>query len=272
MTAVAAPTATPSAGFRGLVRAEWTKFHSVRSTMWSLLLLVVVTAGFSAALSAAIAVQWETNDATTRAMISADPTALFLSTSVSIGQFAVCVLGVMVIGSEYATGTIRSSLLAVPRRVPMLAAKALVLGLVTLLTGSAVSFGSFFLGAAVLRGAVPVSLDDPGVLRAVLGGGLYLSMLGLFALAVGAILRHTAGGITAVLGVVLVLPPLAGLLPGRIGDHAHAYLPSEAGRLITLAVPGDQALLTPWQGYGIFTAWTTLLLLAAAVLLDRRDA
>jgi ABC-2 type transport system permease protein len=110
------------------------------------------------------------------------------------------------------------------------------------------------------------------VFRAVVGGGLYLAMLGLFALAVGAILRHTAAGITGVIGFVLVLSPLAQLLPGSLGDHIHAYLPTEAGHLIAQAHQGPNDLLTPWQGYGVFGLWTALLLAIAVVLLERRDA
>jgi ABC-type transport system involved in multi-copper enzyme maturation permease subunit len=103
-----------------------------------------------------------------------------------------------------------------------------------------------------------------------MGGGLYLAMLGLFALALGGIIRHTAAGITGVIGFVLVLAPLAQLLPGSFGKHVHAYLPSEAGHLISQARQGRQDLLTPWQGYGVFVIWTVVLLLIAAVLLKRR--
>jgi ABC-type transport system involved in multi-copper enzyme maturation permease subunit len=117
-----------------------------------------------------------------------------------------------------------------------------------------------------------VSLSDPGVLRAVVGGGVYLALLGLFALAIGGIVRHTAAGITGVIGFVLVLAPLAQLLPGSFGKHVHAYLPSEAGHLIAQAHQAKNDLLTPWQGFGVFCAWTVALLVIAAILLKRRDA
>ena len=117
-----------------------------------------------------------------------------------------------------------------------------------------------------------MSLSDPGALRAVIGAGLYLAVLGLFALAIGALLRHTAGGITGVIGFVLVLAPLAQLLPGSIGKHIHAYLPSEAGRLIGQATQTSDDLLSPWQGFGVFCLWTAVLLGVAAWLLNRRDA
>ncbi|TDD64345.1 ABC transporter permease [Actinomadura rubrisoli] len=258
--------------FARLMRAEWTKIRSVRSTFWSLILLVVLDLGFTALFVGLTVAQWDDTDAGDRATIAADPTSMILGSGFFLSQLAVCVLGVLVIASEYSTGMIRASLLAVPRRLPMLWAKAAVFGLVILVLGIGVSFLSFFIGAAFLHDKAPVSLGDAGVLRAVIGGGLYLAMLGLFALAVGAILRHPAGGITGVIGFVLVLSPLAQLLPGSIGDHVHAYLPSEAGHLIAQAHQGKDDLLTPWQGFGVFTLWTVGLLAVAAVLLKRRDA
>jgi ABC-type transport system involved in multi-copper enzyme maturation permease subunit len=259
-------------GFGRVAHAEWTKLRSVRSTVWSLILLVVLDLGFTVLITAATIAQWDNADPQTRARITADPTVVILGSGLNIGQLTICVLGVMVISSEYSTGMIRASLLAVPRRLPMLAAKCLVFGLVVLVGGVAVSLVSFFVGAAIVHGKAPVSLGDPGVLRAVVGGGLYLTVLGLFALAIGAIVRNTAAAITGVIGFVLVLAPLATLLPGSFGEHVHAYLPSEAGHLITQAHRAPNDLLTPWQGYAVFCLWTALLLLAAALLLKRRDA
>lgn len=260
------------AGFGRLMLAEWTKIRSVRSTVWSLVLLVILDLGFTALLTGLTVAQWGKTEPSTRAAIVADPTSTILGSGFFLGQLTVCVLGVMVIASEYSTGMIRASLLAVPRRLPMLAAKAVVFTVLIFVLGTAVSFASFFIGKPILAGKAPVSLGDPGVLRAVIGGGLYLAMLGLFALALGAIIRHTAAGITGVIGFVLVLAPLAALLPGSIGKHVHAYLPSEAGHLIAQSRQANNDLLTPWQGYGVFAIWTAVLLVIAAVLLMRRDA
>jgi hypothetical protein len=277
-TATAAPTAAPGApaGRRPrsghLLRAEWTKIRSLRSTVWSLVLLAVLDLCCTVLFTVLVVTQWEDNGPRFRAAIVADPTGVIMAGGLQISQLTVCVLGVMVIASEYSTGMIRASLLAVPRRLPMLAAKAVVFGLLVLVLGTAVSFASFLVGAAIMDPKAPVALDDPGVLRAVFGGGLYLSTLGLFALAVGAIFRQTAAGITAVIGLVLVLGPLTQLLSGDIGEHVHAYLPSVAGRLITQAQQGPDDLLSPLQGYAVFAGCTALLLLVAAVLLDRRDA
>lgn len=259
-------------GFGRLLLSEWTKIRSVRSTVWSLVLLVLLDLGFTALLCGLTAAQWSKTDASAQLAIKADPTSTILGSGFFLSQLTVCVLGVMVIGSEYSTGMIRASLLAVPRRVPMLAAKAVVFTVLIFVLGTAVSFASFFIGQPILHSKAPVSLSDPGVLRAVIGGGLYLAMLGLFALALGAIIRHTAAGITGVIGFVLVLAPLAALLPGSLGKHVHAYLPSEAGQLIAKAHQANSDLLTPWQGFGVFAIWTAVLLVIASVQLRSRDA
>jgi ABC-type transport system involved in multi-copper enzyme maturation permease subunit len=255
-----------------VLRSEWTKLRSVRSTVWSMVVLVVLDLGFTALFAWLNASQWDKNDRQFRAAVAADPTSLILGSGLGFGQLAICVLGVMVITSEYATGTIRATLLAVPRRLPVLAAKSAVFAALVLVLGTAVSFASFFVGAPILHSHAPVSLDDPGVLRAVVGGGLYLAMLGLFALAIGAIVRHTAAGITLVVGVVLVLATVSRFLSGDIGRYTRGYLPSEAGVLVTHTHQGADDLFTPWQGYAVFAGWTVLLLVTAAVLLRRRDA
>jgi ABC-2 type transport system permease protein len=258
--------------FGRLLRAEWTKLRSVRSTMWSLLLLVVLVPGFTVLLTWLTIAQWSKADATTRAQIIADPTSTILGAGFQFSQLTICVLGVMVIASEYSTGMIRASLLAVPKRTPMLAAKAVVFAAVVFVFGEIVAFPSFFVGAAILHSHAPVSIGDPGVLRAVVGAGLYLTVLGLFALGIAAIVRHTAGAITGVIGFILVLAPLTQLLPGRVGKHIHAYMPSEAGHLIGQAHQAKNDLLTPWQGFGVFCLWTAVLLAIATYLLNRRDA
>jgi ABC-2 type transport system permease protein len=189
-----------------------------------------------------------------------------------LGQLAICVLGALVMTTEYSTGVIRASLLAVPRRIPMLAAKGAVFAALILVVSEIVTFGSYLVGSAMLHSHVPVSLSDPGVLRAVIGTGLSLTLLGLFAMAIGTLIRHTAGAITTVIGIVLVLPILSGLLPGSWGAHINAYLPEQAGGLITQAHRHAGDLLTPWQGFGVFCIWTAVLLVAAAYLLRRRDA
>ena len=180
----------------------------------------------------------------------ADPVGFILGTGVGLGQLAIAVLGVLVITSEYSTGVIRASLLAVPRRIPMLAAKAVVFAVLLIVVTEIVAFCSFFVGSAILHAHVQVSLSGPGVTRAVIGAGLYLTVLGLLALAIGTMIRHTAGAISTAIGIVFVLPILSGLLPSSWGAHINAYLPEQAGTLITHTQEQSGDLLSPWQGFG----------------------
>ncbi|MET7275758.1 ABC transporter permease [Streptomyces flaveolus] len=279
MTTTTAPThaSAPAAedrapGFANLMLSEWTKIRSVRSTVWSLAVLVVLTLVFTALFMQMGIANWDKTDASQRAEMRMDPTGTILGSGILLSQLAVCVLGVMAIASEYSTGMIRASLLAVPRRVPVLTAKGAVFGLLVLVVGEVTAFGSFFIGAPILDGKAPVAIGDPGVLRAVVGCGLYLALLGLFALAVGAIIRHTAASITVVVGFVLVITPMAGLLPGSVGEHVYAYLPTEAGFMITQQHARAGDLLGPWEGLGVLALWTAALLAVAAVQLRRRDA
>jgi ABC-2 type transport system permease protein len=273
---VSAPTAVPSARrarFGGLLLAEWTKIRSVRSTMWTLLLFVVLTVGLTAGLTALVVGTWNRpGSAQGEARIIADPVGFVLGAGIGFGQLTICVLGVLLITTEYSTGVIRASLLAVPRRLPMLAAKALVFAAMMIVLAEIVVFGSFFAGSALLHSKVSVALSDPGVTRSVVGAGLYLTVLGLFALGIGGLIRHTAGAIAAVIGVVLVLPLLTGFLPGTWGARINGYLPEQAGSLLYQAHPQATAVLTPWQGFGVFCAWTAVLLAGAGYLLVRRDA
>ena len=232
----------------------------------------MLTLGLTALYTALTVSQWDQAGAFHHAQTAADPTALIVGGGLALSQLTVCVLGVLVMASEYSTGSIRASLLAVPTRTPMLLAKSVVFALLIFVVGEAVAFSSFFLGASILHAKAPVAIGDPGVARAVAGAGLYLSVLGLFALAIGALLRHTAAAVTAVIGLVLVLSPLAQLLPGSLGKHVDAYLPSEAGHLITQAHRASGDLLSPWQGFTVFCLWTAALLAAAAWSLNRRDA
>jgi len=263
---------SPVTAFSRLLVSEWTKIRSVRSTVWSLILLVIVTLGFTGLFTWLTILQWDKTDPTQRAQIMADPVSTILGAGLEFGQLTICVLGVLVMTSEYSTGVIRASLLAVPRRIPMLAAKSVVFAVLVLIVGEIVTFPSFFLGAAILHNHAPVSLSDPGVARAVFGAGLYLAVLGLFALALGGIIRHTAGAITGVIAFVLVLAPLTQLIPGKIGKYVHAYLPTEAGQLIGQAHEQASQVLSPWEGFGVFCLWTAALLVIAGYLLKTRDA
>ena len=257
----------------GLLSAEWTKIRSVRSTLWSLLAFMIVAIGFSALIIIVINNTWNSpGNHPNHVRLLEDPTAVLFGAGFGLGQLAICVLGVIVMSSEYSTGAIRASLLAVPRRLPMLAAKAIVFALLDLVVSAITVFAVFFITTAIIRSHVSITLSQPGITRACIGGILYLTVLGLFSLAIGGLIRHTAGAIIAVIGMVLVIFPLAGLLPDSWGAHVHAYLPTVAGQLITQDKPSAGQLLSAWQGFGVFCAWTALLLAGAIVLLQRRDA
>jgi ABC-2 type transport system permease protein len=257
----------------GLLRAEWTKIRSVRSTLWSLLAFIVVAIGFSALVASVISADWnKPGNHSNHIMLHTDPTAVLFGPGLGLGQLAMGVLGVIVISSEYSTGAVRSSLLAVPRRLPMLAAKAVVFDILDLVASVITVLVVFFVTTAILRSHVSITLSQPGVTRAVIGAMLYLAVLGPFALAIGGLIRHTAGAIATVVALILVVPPLVSLIPGTIANHIHGYLPTVAGQLIaqTAEQPGD--VLSPWQGFGVFCAWTAVLLAACGWLLVRRDA
>lgn len=270
-------------GFAHLLAAEWTKARSLRSTWWTLSAFVVATIGITALLSALIVADWARAKAGGEpAQILADPLSFILGPGVYLGQLAPAVLGVVLVTREYSTGVIRASLLAVPKRTPVLAAKAVVLTALVIVPAEVAAFGSFLAGSALLAPKVTVTLSEPGVARAVTGAGLYLAALALFALGVGAIVRHTAAGIATVVAVVLVAPALDGLLPGSIGAHIVASLPQQAGSAIYTVGKHGSAIFhahsasvltwSPWAGFGVFCAWTAAILVAAAVLLRRRDA
>jgi len=259
--------------FSNVLRSEWTKLRSVRSTYWTLLAAVIATVGISALISSIYASQYSTMSASSRAHF--DPTSFSLN-GIFLAQLAIGVLGVLVITSEYSTGAIRSTFAAVPQRRTVLAAKATVFTAVTLAVGVVSSFAAFFIGQAILSTqGIQAHIGDPGVLRAVAGGGIYLAVLGLFALALGTLIRHTAGAISAVFGIVLVLPILVSTLPASWSNSIAKYLPSNAGQAIGRTVQGagrGGPSLSPWVGMGVFCLYAAVTLAIAAVALRRRDA
>ena len=267
------PADTGRARLPGALRSEWTKILTVRSTVWSIAFMAGVAIGANALINwLAVDRHWAEMSAEDRAGLLARPLDQVLAGPMQFIQFGVAVLGVMAITSEYATGMIRSTLQAQPRRFTVLGAKVLVLGALMLAVGEALAFAAYVVGKAVLSAHVPIHLSDPGVLRAVIGAGLYTAVLALFSLAIGAIFRHTAGAITAVLGLITVISPLTGVLPDTWGRYVSAYMPTNAGSLVFQQFVASKHLLGPWQGIGVFAAETALLLGLAAYLLRRRDA
>ena len=246
-----------------LIASEWIKLRSIRSTYWTLLVAVATPI----ALSALVAV--------TLANTPGDKTPVdpllpgLLSQEYAI--LAVGVLGVLAFGTEYGTGLIRTTFAAAPRRRAVLAAKAAVIGALTLLAGEVVAFASFALVQAVLSGKhLGVSLSRPGVPGAVLAGGLLLSVVATMGLGLGAIVRHTAGGIAALVGLIF-LPAILGLLPAPWGARVGRFTLLDAARQLTALHPATD-LFAPALSLLVLLAWPALTLLAAALTITRRDA
>jgi ABC-2 type transport system permease protein len=262
------------AGFGHYMLAEWTKIRSVRSTAWTLILFVIITIGLTALITWVTAANWNGPHAAARdARALVDPTSIIFGASIYLGQLTIAVLGVLIISTEYSTGVIRASLLAVPKRLPMLAAKITVFALIMVVLAEIVVFASFFVGAAILHSHVSVSLSGTDILRATIGAGLYLVVFGLFSLGIGALVRHTAGAVAIAVCVAFVLPILAGFLPSSSPwDYINAYLPVQAGTQVFVIHPSSPSLLSAWEGFGVLCIWAALMLGLAAFFLDKRDA
>jgi ABC-type transport system involved in multi-copper enzyme maturation permease subunit len=272
MTATLAAASTGSAHPRlrvtapRVVRSEWTKFRSLRSTVYTLLMAVVFMIGLGAMIAAITANQ------PGGLQPGESPVSISLS-GIFFAQLAVGVLGALLITGEYSTGMIRSSLTVVPRRLPMLWAKVTVFAAVVLVTMLVTSFAAFFAGQAVLSAQQSAaSLSDPGALRAVVGAALYVTVAGITALALGALLRNTAAAITTFVAVFFVVPTLTLLLPASVTDHFVQYLPSNLGGVLTGSTSGLAHPLAPWTGFAVLCGYAVVLLALAAWRLRRVDA
>jgi hypothetical protein len=265
----ARPTHQP--GFTDLLRSEWTKFRTLRSTWWSLAAMLVVSLGVSIAATATFTATFDTLSPDTKAQFRDDTIGLFLQPGSSFGQLAISVLGVLLIASEYSTGMIRATVLAAPRRTPVLLAKAGVLAGVVFVLAEAIAWICFFVGSSIARKHVDVTLGTPGTLRAILGFGLVMAMTAVISLALGALLRHTAGAISVALGTSLVVPGLLGLIPGSVGQHLAYALPARAGQLIMDRTEQAGTPYGQWTGLGIVALWTVGLMALALRSIKKRD-
>jgi ABC-type transport system involved in multi-copper enzyme maturation permease subunit len=258
----------------GVVRSEWIKLRSVRSSSMTLLgaSFAMVAAGllFAATTAGAISDPGGGGGPGPR---MADPTAISLA-GVTFAQLIIGVLGVMVVSSEYSTGMIRSTLTGVPTRLPVLAAKVVVVAGTVFTTMLVVSFGVFLGAQAIMvNGDLPTAaLGDPGVLRAVIGSAAALTGVALIGTALGSILRSTAAALSTLFALVFLAPGLGNLLlPESWRDDVLKYLPGNASGSVTAITP-DPTMLSPTAGAIVFAAWVVVPLVAAAVLLRRRDA
>ncbi|HYZ54639.1 MAG TPA: ABC transporter permease [Streptosporangiaceae bacterium] len=267
LTALPAPSGR--AGLLGTLRSEFTKIRSVRSTYWTMLVLLVVGIGLGALITGVAAARWNQMGIAERATFNPTRNSLV---GLYFGQFVIVVLGTLTITSEYSTGMIRTSLTAMPRRGIMYVSKAAVFTVLALLIGLITSFAAFFLGQALLASTHDTTtLSGPNVLRAVIGGGLFIAVCGLFAYGIGAILRHTAGAISTAIGLLFVLPIVVNFLPASWSNDILRWLPSEGGLAIwnTRQVPHE---FTAWGEFGVFLAYTAAILIAGFILFRKRDA
>ena len=274
-TRAAMPAARGRAGFGGTLRSELTKIRSVRSTYWSLIALVVITIGISALFAYGHAQNFSQMPSFAQAhqraqfISQATETSLF---GLILGQLVIAVLGALTITSEYSTGMIRTSLSVMPRRGTWFAAKAVVFGAIALVVGTVTSFASYFVGQAILSTQhINSSIGQPGVLRAVIGGGLFVAACGLLSFGLGAVLRHTAGAITASIGLLFVVYILSGFLPNNWAVHVDKWIPFNAGGAIWENASGT-SMFSPWTGFAVFCGYAAIALVAGLILFRRRDA
>ena len=255
--------------FGDVLRSEWTKFRSVRSTFWALTVTVVLGIVLGAVISAATAHSYARFSVSQK--LTWDPTGVS-GAGMAIAQLAIAVLGVLCISSEYSSGMIRTSLIAVPKRGRVLAAKSLVFAGVTFVVGEVTIFVAFFVGQALISGHAPhAALGDPGVARAVLGGGLYLTALAVLSVAAGTLLRRPAAAIACMMAVLLVLPGIAQALPDSWRNPVTEFWPTQAGSQLT-SVYHSAHTLQPWPGFGVMCLFVAIVYAVAWTLLDRRDA
>jgi ABC-2 type transport system permease protein len=262
------PTHRP--GMTDLMRSEWTKIRTLRSTWWSLAAMVVLSLGFTITACAVYTHNYPTLDATTKAEFQQDTIGLILQPGVQFASLAVCVLGAMLITSEYSTGMIRATMLAEPRRTRALLTKAGAFALFVYIVSELVAFPAFFIGSAITHAHASVSLTDPTDIRAVLCFGLFMSAMGLIALSIGTLVRHTAAAISIVLALQFVLPGVLNLIPGSAGQHLSAAMPQGASVIVS---SGHNAtdVYSPMQAGLILLGWVIVLGAAALASIKRRD-
>lgn len=276
MTAVPATSIHPARGQQGhyglggVARMEWVKLRSVRSTGWMLGILAAGVIGLAIVALATYTSHWAHVSAADRA--SFDPTENGFA-GLAVGQLLMATFGVLAITSEFSSGMIRATFAAVPNRPLVLGVKAAVVGAVALVAGEVVAFAGFLAGQASVASPAPhAALSQPGVLRAVLMAGAYLCLAALIGLGLGAIIRHTAGAIAAVVGLIFVLPLLFLPLPDTIRHTAERFLPELIAENSLTAVKPVANALSPWAGLGMLCLYAVVLLGAGAFLLAKRDA
>jgi hypothetical protein len=252
-----------------VIGSEWTKFHTLRSTRWTLLIAVVLTIGIGALFSLAIPAQYDTMGAAEQAGFDATATSLY---GTLFSQLAIGILGVLLIGAEYSTGMIRSTLAVIPQRLPMLWAKLTVFAAVSFVVTLIANLVAFLLGQALMSSQgleVSMSTDSAGK---ILGAAVYVTLAGVIGIALGSLLRNTAAGISTFVGIFFVLPLIAQALPASISSHFVQYLPSNAGGVMFGLTDDVANALSPFTGFAVLAAFAAILVGAAGWRLKTVDA
>lgn len=267
--AVATTDARLPVVFLAVCRSEWTKLRTVRSTMWALVFTVVSTIGLGVLLTALVVSDW---DHRSISEVSGFDPILYSYAGLNVAQLCIGVLGVLVMTSEYATGVVRLTFGATPQRRLVLGAKVLTFSMVVAVVSLISCVTVFFICQALLAGRhAGVSITDPGVLRAVVGGAGHMVLIGVIAVGVGAIVRRTAGAVAILFAVLLIIPGLVELLPEPWNNDITLYLPNSAGAAMS-AVVRFPNLLAPTAGFLVLLAYAVATIGVAMVVLVRRDA
>jgi hypothetical protein len=250
-----------------VLQSEWTKVRSVRSTVWTLVAALLVTIVVGGLICLLTNSQWDQINPDER--LSFDPTSQSFS-GLFLGQLALIVFGVLVVSSEYSTGMIRTSLAAVPQRGTFYASKVAVTGVLALIVGMATSFLAFFVGQALL-GSHRTSIGDPGVLRAVVGGGLYMTLMVLFSAGVAMMLRSPMLSLGILMPLFFLISPILANVPGA--KVVARYFPDRAGsKILQVLSAGDDRPYGPWTGLAIMALWVLASLIGGYAVLKKRDA
>ncbi|MFD1662590.1 ABC transporter permease [Streptomyces caeni] len=251
-----------------VIRSEWTKIRSVASTAWTLSVALVVTVALGMLISALT--RSEFDRMSLRARLSLDPTFISFA-GMGLGQLAMIVFGVLVVSGEYSSGMIRTSLAAVPQRGTFLFCKIAVAAALALVVGMVTAFGAFFLGQAML-GPHRAAIGDPGVLRAVIGGGLYMTLIAVFSMGVAAMLRSPLLSLGILMPFFFLISSVLGNVSAT--KEIGRFLPDQAGSRIMQVVPrpGDDTPYGPWGGLGIMVLWVIAAVAGGYAVLKRRDA
>jgi ABC-type transport system involved in multi-copper enzyme maturation permease subunit len=258
------------ASLPAVLQSEWTKIRTVSSTTWTLISALVVTVALGAGLSALLNSTFD--DLSRSEQLTFDPTFTSFSGMI-LGQLAMVVFGVLVVGSEYSSGMIRTSLAAVPQRATFLFAKILVAGVLALVVGLLTGFLAFFLGQALL-GDHSTTIGEPNVLRAVIGSGLYMGLIAVFSMGITAMLRSSMLALGILMPFFFLVSQILSAVP--VAKTVARYFPDQAGTKVMQVIPdamgSDKAPYGPWGGFGILALWAVAALIGGYVVLKKRDA